>query len=113
MEIKSYTDFQVFHEEHFVKRVVFKKEDSAVFILNFQPGQALPVHNHPGSQVYLMVLEGTGMLDMEGKEEEIKQDDLIHVDGDTPFSIRNHSEHPLSIHVVLSKIPGEQYTRDI
>ncbi|WP_163857000.1 cupin domain-containing protein [Paenibacillus elgii] len=55
MEIKRLEAHQSFQEERFTKKVLFQAERTIVFTLNFMPGQQLPVHQHPGSQVYVLV----------------------------------------------------------
>lgn len=40
-----------------------------IIVFNFQPGQELPLHHHPGdSEVAIQVLEGEGVF-MDGKDE--------------------------------------------
>jgi len=113
MEQKQLNEFQEFSENNFTKRIVFKKDESVVFVLNFMPGQELPPHKHPGTQVFLLVLEGTGTMNMDGKETVICKDDLIQVGGDEQFSFKNTGEARLSLHVILSKIPDERYAQNV
>lgn len=82
MEQKHLSDFQEFSESNFTKRVIYKKGESVVFVLNFMLGQELPLHKHPGTQVFLSVLEGSGTMNTDGKETLINKDDLIHVEGE-------------------------------
>ncbi|MEH7522992.1 hypothetical protein V7149_06845 [Bacillus sp. JJ1503] len=51
MEKKSITDAIEFSEEKFTKRIIFREGESTVFVLNFMPGQKLPAHKHPGTNV--------------------------------------------------------------
>lgn len=53
-----------------------------MFILNFQPGQVLPSHKHPGAKLFLLVLKGEGSFNINGNEIYVKKDDLITVTGD-------------------------------
>jgi mannose-6-phosphate isomerase-like protein (cupin superfamily) len=113
MEQKHLSDFQEFSENNFTKRVVYKKGESVVFVLNFKPGQELPSHKHLGTQVFLSVLEGSGTINTDGKETLINKDDLINVGGDEQFSFKNTGESNLSLYVILSKIPDERYAQNV
>lgn len=113
MEKQSLSHYQEYSEKSFTKRVVYKRDESVVFILNFMPGQELPKHKHPGTQVYLHVLEGNGTMTIDGHDNEIEQGDIIRVDGNEEFSFNNSGQHRLSLHVVLNKIPDERYAQNV
>ena len=53
MEQTNLQEYMEYSEEKFTKRVIFKEGESAVFVLNFAPQQALPSHKHPGLNVHL------------------------------------------------------------
>jgi len=42
-----------FKDESFTKRIIFEEEQVLTFVLNFKPGQSLPVHKHENSSVVL------------------------------------------------------------
>ena len=65
IQLKSYQEYS---EERFTKRVIYKKGETTAFVLNFLPGQKLPVHKHPGTEVYLYVVTGSGTLIIDGQE---------------------------------------------
>ncbi|MFD1903784.1 hypothetical protein ACFSQ7_06240 [Paenibacillus rhizoplanae] len=39
-----------------------------MFVLNFMPGQKLPVHKHPGADVYILALHGDGAIHVNEEE---------------------------------------------
>ncbi|MGZ0038797.1 cupin domain-containing protein [Paenibacillus ottowii] len=113
MEKVNLVQFQEYKEAAFTKRIVHKEADNVIFILNFTPHAQLPTHNHPGADVYLLVLEGTGVVTVNGEETEVVQGDMIHITGDEHFSYRSGGEVNSSLHVVLTKTPSENYAKNI
>jgi quercetin dioxygenase-like cupin family protein len=113
MEKNSLKAYQDYSEEKFTKRVVYKKGETTAFVLNFMPGQQLPVHKHPGTEVYLYVMTGSGNIIIDGQETEVTEADLIHVGGDEEMAFNNSGTDNVSLYVVLSKVPSEQYAKNI
>jgi quercetin dioxygenase-like cupin family protein len=113
MEIKSILDHKEYSETNFTKRIIFKNGESTVFILNFSPGQKLPAHKHPGTEVYLLVLNGSGSFTINGKDTPATENDVVHVSGDEDLAFENTGDHPASLYVMLNKIPDERYAKNI
>ncbi|MNI66592.1 Cupin domain protein [compost metagenome] len=113
MEKKTVAEAIQYHEEHFTKRVLFQKGDSLVFVLNFMPGQQLPVHKHPGAEVYLLALKGKGNIQVNEADYAFVEGDILHIAGDESFAYTNTSDQPASLHVVLSKTPSPMYAKEI
>lgn len=109
----SIDQFQDFYEQSFTKRIVFKEQDSVVFVLNFLPGQALPPHKHPGSDVYLLVLSGSGTIKVDGNNAQVKEGDVVHCGGEEEFAFENTGSVPTSLYVCLNKIPDVRYAKEI
>ncbi|MBT2657297.1 cupin domain-containing protein [Bacillus sp. ISL-18] len=103
MDKQSIKTYQEFNEEKFTKRVIFNKSSSTAFVLNFLPGQKLPAHKHPGADVYLLVVSGNGTIIIDGKENEVTEQDVIHISDDEELSVINTSSQPVSLYVVLTK----------
>jgi quercetin dioxygenase-like cupin family protein len=113
LEKKSIKDFQEFSEERFTKRVMFNDGGSTVFILNFQPGQKLPPHKHPGTEVYLLTLDGSGTFTIDGNQTSVNPNDAVHLSGEEEMSFENTGSSPVSLYVMLNKVPDERYTQNI
>lgn len=113
MKQTSLQDYMEYSEEKFTKRIVFKEGESTVFVLNFTPGQALPSHKHPGSNVYLLVIEGAGTFTIDGKEVKAKKNHVILAHGEEDFAFANDSNENTSLYVMLNKIPNDQYAQNI
>ena len=63
--------------------------------------------------LFLTVIKGRGTLIINGQETEIAVNDVINAEGDEEFAFKNSSNEPVSLYVTLSKIPNEQYAKDI
>lgn len=113
MEKKSIAAAQEFNDKQFTKRILFREEESTVFVLNFMPGQQLPAHKHPGTSVYLMVLQGSGTLTIDGVPAEVNEKDVILAGGEEEFAFINNGNVNTTLYVMLNKIPDERYVQNI
>ncbi|KHE69710.1 cupin domain-containing protein [Halobacillus sp. BBL2006] len=105
MTVQRIEEFQKFDEKRMTKQMVFEEEKSKAFVLNFMPGQKLPSHGHPYTQVYLLVLNGTGECKIDEKVYEIKKGDTIHCSKEEMLSLENTGEERMSVYVVLAREP--------
>jgi len=113
MEIKSLKEYQEFSETSFKKQILFKKGENVVFNLNFMPGQGLPLHKHPGAQVYILVLNGSGEVQVGEEKTEVTTGEVIYLEGEELFAFKNTSNMNASLYVFLSKIPDERYATEV
>ncbi|WP_458120872.1 cupin domain-containing protein [Paenibacillus sp. Z6-24] len=113
MEHTSLSQFQPYESERFTKRIIFKQPESTVFTLNFAPGQQLPAHRHPGADVYILVSEGTGVIDCDGTETPVAAGDVVHVQGDELMLYRSGDHDRSSLYVMLVNIPDPGYAQDL
>jgi quercetin dioxygenase-like cupin family protein len=113
MEKKTVTEAIQYQEERFTKKILFKQGESVVFVLNFMPGQQLPVHKHPGADVYLMALKGKGTVYVDEVEQEFTEGDVLYIHGEESFAYHNSGTIPASLHVVIANVPGPAYTQEI
>ncbi|WML51377.1 cupin domain-containing protein [Neobacillus sp. PS3-12] len=113
MQMQSVKAYQEYNEEKFTKRVIFNNGESTAFVLNFMPGQKLPAHKHPGAEVYLFVLNGNGTIIIDGKETEVTASDLTHTSDKEELAFTNSGSEPVSLYVVISKVPNQEYAKDI
>ncbi|RDU35252.1 cupin domain-containing protein [Neobacillus piezotolerans] len=113
MDKHSLSQFMEYSSEKFTKRVIFKKGESTAFVLNFTPGQQLPPHKHPGTEVFLLVKGGSGTFTIDGVEHEAVANDVVHCGGEEMFAFKNSGSEPVSLYVVLTKVPSPEYAKDI
>lgn len=113
MEKKVLDDYIQFNEQNFTKKIIFNDGSSTVFVLNFSQGQTLPKHKHPGTNVYIHVLSGNGIFQVDGKDVKAKQGDVFLFEGDEEMGFHNNGEERVSLYVMLNKIPNENYVKEI
>jgi quercetin dioxygenase-like cupin family protein len=113
MEKKSLQEYLEYSEEKFTKRIIYKKGDSTVFVLNFMPGQTLPAHKHPGTEVYLLVIKGSGTFTIDGVDTDVQTNDAIHTSAEEELAFKNTGNEPTSLYVMLNKIPDERFATNI
>ncbi|WP_017379488.1 cupin domain-containing protein [Paenisporosarcina sp. TG-14] len=113
MEKQSLQKYQEFSEDRFTKRIIFKKSSSTAFVLNFLPGQQLPSHTHPGSDLFIMTVEGTGVFTIDGKEVNVMKNDLVHCSDQEQLSFNNNGTERVSLYVILNKIPNDKFVENI
>ena len=113
MEKLSLKAYQEFSEERFTKRIVFKKGESTVFLLNFMPGQELPAHKHPGTEVYILTMQGEGTFTIDGTEVKAAANDTVHTSATEELAYKNTGNEPVTLYVMLNKIPDDRYAENI
>lgn len=113
MEKKSVNEARDYQTERFTKRILFKKGESVVFVLNFLPGQELPAHTHPGTDVYLLALEGDGTMTVNGEHLALAKGESLHIAGDETFAYANTGTEPVTLYVVLTKVPAPEYAQNL
>lgn len=113
MKKNNISDFVEFKEDSLTKRVMIKDGKMTVFVLNFKPGQSLPAHKHPGSNVQLLVLEGNGEFNIDGETVVVEKNDTIFVGGDEELAFLNNGSKNVSLYVVLNNIPDDRYAKNI
>lgn len=102
-----------YSNEKFTKRILFKDQQSLIFVLNFMPGQQLPAHRHPGAVVYLTVLQGEGVVTTDGQDTAVSIGDVVRCEGEEVFSFSCTGTEPTSLYVLLSSIPDERYAQEV
>ncbi|MFD1887157.1 cupin domain-containing protein [Paenibacillus wenxiniae] len=101
MKIESLHQHQHYDTARFTKRIVFQHTGNNVFVLNFEPGQQLPAHRHPGSDLYLLMVSGKGTLTIDQQEVGLHTGDMMHVEADEWMSYRGDEKESSSLYVVL------------
>ncbi|WP_051359479.1 cupin domain-containing protein [Paucisalibacillus globulus] len=77
MQKESIQTAMQFDETRFTKINIIKAKRSVAFMLNFLPGQEMKPHNHPNRELYLYVVDGKGILAIDGEDLEVKVGDVI------------------------------------
>ena len=103
MEKRSLLDYQEFNEKRFTKKDIFTKADSVAFVLNFLPGQEMPAHKHPGMNLTILAIQGSGVFTINDQEVTIMKNEFIHCSGNNLIAFNNTSTEKASMYVVLNR----------
>jgi len=95
-------------EANFTKRICFSNSQVLVFVLTFAPGQQLPKHKHPGSSLVVHVTRGSGVVVVDDSETAVSAGDILLVEGEEEFSVRNTGSEPLVLLASLSPNPTDR-----
>lgn len=91
-----------FSAESFIPKQLHIGEAGAAVLLCFEPGQAMPLHPHPGAvEVILYGLEGEGTLAVGDEEKPFKKGDLFFCKGEVPIGPKNTGRTRFMVLVVL------------
>ncbi|HAQ42060.1 MAG TPA: cupin [Clostridiales bacterium] len=102
-----------FKDNQLTKKIVFNDEDVLGFVLNLKHGQTLPAHKHEDSSLTLVVLQGSGEVQVEGEIQKINKGSAVLVKGREELGIPKVDED-LSVFVTLTPKPkNTKFSKEI
>ncbi len=75
-DVVNLTQAIQYSDQSFVKKPIFKGENYVIILFAFQKGQQLEAHTIP-IDAFVQVLEGTAIVDIDGKEYEVAAGEKI------------------------------------
>jgi len=69
--------------------------------VTLKPGSSIGYHKHDSETEYYFILSGTGTVNDDGKEVQVKQGDSIITGNGASHSIKNTGTAPLVFHAVI------------
>ena len=87
------------------KTTLFESPRLLVGLNAFEPGQEHALHAHAGQDKVYHVLEGDGVLLLEGRELSVQAGDLLVAPEGVPHGIRNTSARRLLVLAILAPAP--------
>jgi quercetin dioxygenase-like cupin family protein len=79
-----------------------KEKNARMFAeLTLNPGCSIGYHQHNSETEYFFILSGTGTVNDDGKETQVKQGDSIITGNGASHSIKNTGTDPLIFHAVI------------
>ena len=69
--------------------------------ITLNPGSSIGYHKHDSETEYYFILSGTGIVNDDGKEVQVKQGDSIITGNGASHSIKNSGSVPLIFHAVI------------
>ena len=95
----------VWRPDRMGKSTLFESSRLLVGLNAFEPGQAHALHAHQGMDKLYQVLEGEGVLLLEGREVAMKAGELVVAPDGVPHGIRNTGAGRLLVLVILAPAP--------
>ena len=87
------------------KSTLFQSPRLLVGLNAFEPGQAHALHAHAGMDKLYQVIEGNGVLLLEGREVAMTAGEIVVAPDGVPHGIRNNSSARLLVLVILAPAP--------
>lgn len=104
MDHQALKAFQQFGDHRFTKVDFMKNEHSTAFTLNFLPGQAMKAHSHPGKELYLVVIEGSGTFTVDGEEVMATRGAVLFCGEQEMIGFENNGDNRTTLFGTLTKI---------
>ncbi|MDR0512368.1 MAG: cupin domain-containing protein [Treponema sp.] len=78
-----------------------QKNARLVSEITLQPGASIGYHQHDAETEYYLIISGTGLVDDNGAETEVKQGDAVITGNGAYHSIKNTGNVPLVFHAII------------
>lgn len=98
-------DHAVYSSEKMGKATLFESPRLLVGLNAFEPGQQHALHAHAGQDKVYSVVEGEGLLLLEGRELPMAAGDLLVAPEGVPHGIRNTGKDRLLVLAILAPSP--------
>jgi mannose-6-phosphate isomerase-like protein (cupin superfamily) len=98
-------DFAVYDAAKMGKSALFQSERLLVGLNAFEPGQEHRLHAHEGMDKVYLVLEGSGLFLLAGREEAMTEGAMLVAPSGVPHGIRNTGDGRLLVLAVLAPSP--------
>jgi len=100
MDVNIFKDCEAVMDNNLVEaRRRFANDSTAAIEIQLKPGGEIPEHGTPES-VFFYVLEGTGLLSVDGITAEVVPGMVSQCGSNVPKSIKNNSQNLLKVLVV-------------
>ena len=98
-------DFAVWDPAKMAKATLFQSDRLLVGLNAFEPGQEHRLHAHEGMDKVYLVLEGSGLFLLAGREEAMSEGTMLVAPAGVPHGIRNTGGGRLLVLAVLAPSP--------
>lgn len=95
-----------YRQDKMSKVTIFESPRVLIGLNGFEPGQEHALHAHPGMDKLYVVVEGEGVLLLEGREEVLRPGAMLVAPQGVPHGIRNTGAGRLLVLAVLSPRPA-------
>ena len=98
-------DLAVYSPQKMGKATIFESSRLLVGLNAFEPGQEHALHAHAGQDKVYLVLDGTGLFLLEGRELPMAAGDLLAAPDGVPHGVRNTGTGRLLVMAILAPAP--------
>jgi len=95
-----------YHDNKMGYRKIVDEKHLLVMQIALKPGQSVPQH-HANSNVHILLLRGKVTVNLDGKDNSIKEGDLLTVTYQTPMNIKNVGKDNATLLVFKTPNPSE------
>jgi mannose-6-phosphate isomerase-like protein (cupin superfamily) len=88
------------------KSTLFTSRNVLVGLNAFEPGQEHALHSHPGQDKVYVVVHGSGLFLLQGRELPMTAGDVLVAPDGVPHGVRNSGNERLLVLAVLAPAPG-------
>ena len=99
-------DHAVYSPAKMGKTTIFRSPSVLVGLNAFEPGQEHALHAHAGQDKIYLVVRGSGLFLLEGRELPMSTGDLLVAPDGVPHGVRNTGPERLLVLAVLAPAPG-------
>jgi len=101
-----------YNDEKMGNRKVVDEKYLLVMQVALKPGQSVPQHK-ANSNVHLLLVRGMVTVTLDGKDNQVKEGDLLPVDYQTPMTIKNTGSNNATFLVIKTPNPSEMQNKVI
>ena len=98
-------EYAAWRPDRMGKSTLFQSPRLLVGLNCFEPGQTHALHSHTGMDKLYQVVEGEGLILLDGRELPVKAGELVIAPEGVPHGIRNTSGARLLVLVILAPAP--------
>ncbi len=98
-------DHATWRDDAMGKSTLYQSAHLLIGLNAFAPGQSHALHAHAGMDKAYMVIEGTGLFLLDGRELPMTAGDLLVAPDGVPHGVRNNSPAPLLVMAILAPAP--------
>lgn len=82
------------------RRVLYTGEHLQLVLMTLQPGEEIGEEVHPDRDQFFRIEEGEGIIDIDGKENQVEDDIAVIVPAGSRHNVRNTGDEPLRFYTI-------------
>jgi mannose-6-phosphate isomerase-like protein (cupin superfamily) len=82
------------------RRVLYTGEHLQLVLMTLQPGEEIGEEVHPDRDQFFRIEEGTGAVDIDGRENRVEDDFAVIVPAGARHNVRNTGSSPLRLYTI-------------